>query len=249
MVHLFLVSSVAEDEISLIQFRLATSTTTSTAGQRLLTPPPASPLACSTGPKDNDAYAIQVAKAGFGSDILGCGDVESLCNTPGYMDTIRPICPETCGVPCHSECPKVSHCDWGMLTTVGRMNMSGIECDEVTCTPISEETLEECPWMVGTSGLDNTFQCGDGSTCNAESGLLVQPEHFDTYEWDCCNNRQKRSKCPNNYPYMCNDPCSSCLTGVNFTCHKVSCNAHGGYRTCEKAESEQRIADEEANAE
>merc|ERR1719162_2767433 len=114
--------------------------------------------------------------------------------------------------------------------------MNGIECDEVTCTPISKITEKECPWMVGTSGLNNTFECGDGSTCNAQTGLLVDTEDIGTYEWDCCNNLQKRSKCPNNFPYMCNDPCPSCLTGVNFTCHALSCNAHGGYRTCEKAE-------------
>lgn len=62
-----------------------------------------------------------------------------------------------------------------------------------------------CPWRT-TTGQINVMECGDGSTCNGR-----------TLGWDCCANKEGRTKCPANFPAMC--AAKSCGSGGEYCCH------------------------------
>lgn len=256
MVHMFLAASMAENEIftsksyaaeqsSLIQSRrfrpdsqpdLVQDATPPSVQAWLAArscpgckPTVGSALGCSTK-TDQDEKAIAGA-AQLGQNLTyGCLELTSLCHhVPDLyggattLAQIRDWCPETCGVPCKAECPPVYQCGWGDLTTVAQTAQG---CDVVTCTPLTNQEKKECPWLVGTSGTDFLFECADGTSCGD-----------NTEDKDCCNDKGGRVKCPQNYPYMCNEPCPLCdPEGVSFSCQTTTCNANGGHRTCHSGE-------------
>lgn len=210
------------------------------------------PLPCSIV-TDNHTVAIHLAAKAGHTIPHGCGHLKRLCakvpaklGGAATLKLLRQACPETCGVPCseaihHETCAVVYPCQFGMLTTVTRETIArGVECDAVACTPMTDNDKARCPWLTGTTGEKYVFECGDGSTCNAETGQGAVLGKRRTYDWDCCNTRGKRVKCPLNYPYMCNEPCPVCdQKGLSFSCQRKSCNGHGGYRTCANASSPQ----------
>lgn len=188
-------------------------------------------LGCSTKIDQDDIAKEGAAHMGYNL-AYGCLDLKGLClGAPpelGGSNTtalIRTWCPETCGVPCKAgtpdECPPVYQCDWGNLTTVAQTAQG---CDVVTCTPLTDKQQEECPWLVGTTDTDSLFECANGTSCGVDNE-------------DCCKDKGGRVKCPPNYPYMCNEPCPLCdPEGVSFSCQTTTCNANGGYRTCDSGQ-------------
>merc|ERR1712001_73045 len=52
-----------------------------------------------------------------------------------------------------------------------------------------------CSWLTQTDA-PNKMQCKDGTFCTGDEDLKTN--------WDCCNTRGGRAKCPPNYPVMCN---------------------------------------------
>ena len=64
-----------------------------------------------------------------------------------------------------------------------------------------------CSWLTNTNET-NVLECGDGTQCH---GLRDG--------WGCCDDHGKRSKCPPNYPIMCNLEFGNCGAG-DHCCEK-----------------------------
>merc|ERR1719414_1040728 len=73
-----------------------------------------------------------------------------------------------------------------------------------------------CPWLEGTTLVDDQLECMDGFTCDGQDDPA------------CCDLHGGRAKCPPNHAHMCEVPCGE---GAHC-CRWDTCAAHGGNRQC-----------------
>ena len=77
-----------------------------------------------------------------------------------------------------------------------------------------------------TTSEDNVLECADGTTCIGDDN-----DHIDG-NWDCCDQRGGRARCPPNWPIMCALPKGS-PAGTDFSCwDEEGCEERGGPRQC-----------------
>jgi hypothetical protein len=81
-----------------------------------------------------------------------------------------------------------------------------------------------CPWLDGSSGVQDNMVCMDGSMCDVEE---------DSSGWQCCDSRGGRGKCPPAFPHLCAD--NSCATECTSTA--------GGLKVCTEGSACRDVAD------
>ncbi len=92
----------------------------------------ATPAPTTSGCADNDANTITAA-ASVGMTITSCGDVATMCDHTTYSNTLKQLCPVTCGV-CPTQAPITSDCadnDANAITTAASVGMTITSCGDV----------------------------------------------------------------------------------------------------------------------
>jgi hypothetical protein len=92
-----------------------------------------------------------------------------------------------------------------------------------TCTSmtIQYDPEDMCSWLLGLQSTDDTYTCGDDTTCSSAGCCLSSAA---TLKW-----------CPRNLPWMCEDQSSDC--GGDYCCASdtAGCASYNGVRTCKQS--------------